>query len=154
MEPVADSDLRQYLMRDKFPTEDFAQLRCFFGCLCSAVIYLHSENCRHKDLKPGNILIKNDTILITDFGIALDWTELGHDTTTGKPEAYTNAYVAPEVTVAKPRNVSADIWSLGCVFLDMLVSSPIPTKVTFTPPKLPPTSTTPMSTIVSRFESY
>lgn len=102
--------------------KDLANLRCFFGCLSSAVKYLHEQKCRHKDIKPGNILIKDEKVLITDFGTALDWTELGADMTDGRPEAYTNAYAAPEVVQARPRNSSADIWSLGCVYLDMLVS--------------------------------
>ena len=122
MEPVADIDLRRYLMRDPFPIKDLANLRCFFGCLSSAVKYLHEQKCRHKDIKPGNILIKDEKVLITDFGTALDWTELDADMTDGRPEAYTNAYAAPEVVQARPRNSSADVWSLGCVFLDMLVS--------------------------------
>lgn len=125
MEPVAEMDLKQYLTRSIFPEEDRETLRRFFGCLTSAVMYLHDHKCRHKDLKPGNILVSNDTILITDFGIALDWTELEHDTTTGKPNAFTIPYAAPEVANQKLRNVSADIWSLGCVFLDMAVSSTI-----------------------------
>jgi serine/threonine protein kinase len=122
MEPVAESDLLQFLKRDSFRDEELTMLRSFLGCLSSAVVYLHANNCRHKDLKPGNILINNGTVLITDFGIALDWTDLGQDTTTGKPEAYTNSYVAPEVAAAKPRNVAADVWSLGCVFMDITVS--------------------------------
>ena len=122
MEPVADTDLRHFLMKFSFSSEELATLRTYFGCLCSAVRYLHEQNCRHKDLKPHNILIKNDIVLITDFGTALDWTGLDTDTTIGLPESFTYTYAAPEVAQAKPRNTSADIWSLGCVFLDILVS--------------------------------
>lgn len=121
MEPVAQTDLSRYLKCDSFSDEDISMLRGFLGCLVNAVAFLHSKNIRHKDLKPGNILIHDSTVLITDFGIALDWTSLGHDTTQGHPEAYTNSYVAPEVVAAKPRNVSSDIWPLGCVFIDITV---------------------------------
>ncbi|KAH6662804.1 kinase-like domain-containing protein, partial [Halenospora varia] len=106
-------DLRQYLLQENFSQEELAHLRCFFGCLCSDLAYLHPNTCRYKDLKPGNILLKNNTVLITDFGIPLDWNELGHDTTTRKPEAYTHAYVAPEIANAKPWNIASDIWSVG-----------------------------------------
>lgn len=84
-------------------------------------MYLHSKRCRHKDIKPGNILLKNNQVLITDFGIANDWTDADHDMTAGNPVAFTNAYAAPEVARARPRNMSADVWSMGCVFLDILV---------------------------------
>lgn len=122
MEPVATTDLKKHLSRVPFPPEDHANLRCYMGCLSSAVLYLHQQNCRHKDLKPQNILILNDQVLITDFGTALDWTELNHDTTVGKPGAYTHTYAAPEVALERARNTKADIWSLGLVFLDILVS--------------------------------
>ncbi|MCJ1312996.1 hypothetical protein MMC25_006672 [Agyrium rufum] len=119
-EPVVDIDLRRYLMRDPFPPEDFANPRCFLGCLCAAVKYLHEQSCCHQDLKPGNTLIKDGTIWITDFSTSLNWTASAADTTDGRPNAYKNAYAAPEVAPAKPRNPSADIWSLGCIFFDIV----------------------------------
>jgi serine/threonine protein kinase len=97
MEPVADFDLRRYLAKEAWTTEELATLRTFVGCLCSALAYLHENKCRHKDLKPHNILIKDSTVYIADFGIAFDWTESQRETTVGRPEAYTEAYVAPEV---------------------------------------------------------
>jgi len=97
-------------------------LRTFFGCICSAVRYLHQQNCRHKDIKPANILVKDDQVYITDFGLALDWTELQAETTAGIPTMYTHAYAAPEVADGARRNTKSDIWSLGCVFLDILLS--------------------------------
>ena len=60
-------------------------------------------------------------MFITDFGTARDWSE-GRATTTGMTGPYTPAYAAPEVAVWEARNEAADIWSLGCVYLDMLVS--------------------------------
>ena len=118
--PVADCDLKAFL--EQQPFEQCSLLRQFFGCLCSAVQYLHSQKCRHKDLKPGNILIKNNTVFITDFGTAWDWSDLSRGTTVGKSGPYTPRYAAPEVTEWEARNESSDIWSLGCVFLDILVA--------------------------------
>ncbi|KAI9892918.1 MAG: hypothetical protein M1814_001077 [Vezdaea aestivalis] len=119
--PVADGDLGAFMNRSPFPREDFVLLRGFCGCLCSAISYLHNQKCRHKDLKPGNILIKGDTIFITDFGTARDWSDLSQSTTTGDSGAFTRLYAAPEVLAQRSRNSAADIWSLGCIFLDMMV---------------------------------
>jgi serine/threonine protein kinase len=121
IDPVADGDLRNFLDQTPFPMEDTPALRGYFGCLCSAVMYLHNEQIRHKDIKPQNILLKNHTVLITDFGTARDWSEESHSTTTGKVAAYTAGYAAPEVVNWDPRNSSSDIYSLGCVYLDMMV---------------------------------
>ncbi|KAI9767148.1 MAG: hypothetical protein M1839_004621 [Geoglossum umbratile] len=117
--PVADCDLKAFLERDPFPSDDLYLLRGFFGCLCSAVLYLHSSQCRHKDLKPGNVLVYMKKVLITDFGTARDWSEQSRSTTIGRGGVYTPGYAAPEVVDQEPRSSSADIWSLGCIYLDM-----------------------------------
>ncbi|KAF2117391.1 ankyrin repeat-containing domain protein [Lophiotrema nucula] len=119
MQPVADTDLNRHLANTFWTPDTLAILQSFIGCLCSTLAYLHQNKCRHKDLKPQNILIKGDTVLIADFGTALDWTESHSDITTGPPEAFTKLYVAPEVGRHQPRDTSSDIWSLGCVFLEI-----------------------------------
>ncbi|KAI9853597.1 MAG: hypothetical protein M1813_002052 [Trichoglossum hirsutum] len=119
MSPVADCDLKVFLGRDPFPKDDLYLLRGFFGCLCSAVLYLHNSKCRHKDLKPGNILVYISKVLITDFGTARDWSDQSRSTTIGRSNAFTFGYAAPEVVEQEPRSSSADIWSLGCIYLDM-----------------------------------
>jgi serine/threonine protein kinase len=121
MSPVADCDLKVFLGRDPFPKDDLYLLRGFFGCLCSAVLYLHNSKCRHKDLKPGNILVYISKVLITDFGTASDWSDQSRSTTIGRSSAFTFGYAAPEVVEQEPRSSSADIWSLGCIYLDMAV---------------------------------
>lgn len=122
MTPVADGDLRHFLDR-KDVSQFHILIRHFYGCLATAVQYLHVNRIRHKDLKPQNILVKGTKVLITDFGTALDWTDRSRATTTGNPGPYSAAYAAPEVADRENRSESSDIWSLGCVFLEMTVSS-------------------------------
>ncbi|KAI9773871.1 MAG: hypothetical protein M1840_006097 [Geoglossum simile] len=119
MSPVADSDLAKYLGFDPFPTERLILLRQFYGCLVSALDYLHENKIRHKDIKPSNILVSGETIFITDFGTSLDWTDRGHSTTSGMRGAISRPYCSPEAFNSDPRNSSSDIYSLGCVFLEM-----------------------------------
>ncbi len=120
MSPVADCNLAQYLQEDPLPEDRKEKLQTFFGCLCAALVYLHENHIRHKDIKPGNILIHGDNVIFTDFGTALDWSEQGQSTTRDRPEALSVAYCAPEVAEWEPRNSSSDIWSLGCVFLEII----------------------------------
>jgi len=65
------------------------------------------------------VLVKSHHVYLTDFGTTLDWSDTGHDTTTGLASGLTLRYSAPEVATNQPRNASADIWSLGCVFLEI-----------------------------------
>lgn len=118
---MADCDLKAFLTRDPFPEYDLLLMRDFIGCLCSAVNYLHENKCRHKDIKPGNILIKGQSVLLTDFGLARDFSDRSGSTTVGRSGPYTPGYASPEVVASEPRNTPSDIWSLGCVYLDIAV---------------------------------
>lgn len=117
--PVADMDLANLL---DLPIHDRERdiLYRGFGCLCGAINYLHQRNIRHEDLKPQNVLIHGDNILLTDFGFSLDFSDDSMSTTTGRPSAWTIRYSAPEVLDFEPRNRATDIWSLGCVLLEMV----------------------------------
>lgn len=90
-----------------------------YGCLAKAVQYLHDNDVRHKDLKPRNILLdRNDGLFITDFGLSRDTTDASTSVTNGI-ERGTYKYCAPEVARYEPRGRAADIYSLGCVFLEI-----------------------------------
>lgn len=118
MSPVADYNLKDFLACQTLSSGERSFLRTFFGCLANALCYLHENRIRHKDIKPQNVLVKGHQVFLTDFGISLDWSELGQSTTTGAT-VKTPRYCAPEVADYLPRNSLSDIWSLGCVFLEI-----------------------------------
>jgi serine/threonine protein kinase len=104
--------------------------------LAEALYALHQgiddkANCRHGDLKPGNILHflteGEGTLKITDFGISrihntATYQRMGKPTTT---RATTPSYEAPEAVPAlsnkQSRSRKYDIWSLGCIFLEFTI---------------------------------
>ncbi|KAF1961409.1 hypothetical protein CC80DRAFT_437190 [Byssothecium circinans] len=120
MSPVAECDLKDFLHNCASDGKKSPQsfLRSFFGCLTSALTYLHDNTVRHKDIKPQNVLVSQHSVYLTDFGISMDWSDVGQSTTTG-PTPKTARYCAPEVSDSAPRNTSSDMWSLGCVFLEI-----------------------------------
>ncbi|KAJ5383095.1 hypothetical protein N7517_001006 [Penicillium concentricum] len=119
MHPVAEQDLRHYL--GKVGSANHAEMRTFFGCLTTGLRFLHDHQIRHKDIKPGNILVDKGRIFFTDFGLSLDFEDATGSTTVGMVNYSTARYCAPEVALSEPRNTSSDIWSLGVVFLEMIV---------------------------------
>lgn len=118
MSPVGDCNLLEYYSVALNDPDKTSLLRSFLGCLANALQYLHGAKIRHRDIKPHNILVKGDRVFLTDFGIALDWEELSRSTTTAD-SGKTWLYAAPEVVRYEKRNTSADIWSLGCVFMEI-----------------------------------
>ncbi|KAK5011660.1 hypothetical protein LTR28_009894 [Elasticomyces elasticus] len=119
MSPVAEMDLSTYLARADASKR--GELRTFFGCLARALEFLHEENVRHKDIKPGNILVDRGKVLLTDFGLSFDFVDANGSTSVGMVKGITPRYCAPEVAMLEPRNTCSDIWSLGVVFLEMVV---------------------------------
>lgn len=121
MLPVADYDLQRFLQREcidkRFPKVALAHLTCWFGCLLSALAFAHDAEVKHEDIKPTNILIKDHQPYLADFGCAQDFSDLEDSTSADVLAFGTPVYRAPE---PPPRGRKADVFSLGCVFSEML----------------------------------
>ncbi|KAI4644235.1 hypothetical protein J4E93_006135 [Alternaria ventricosa] len=70
-------------------------------------------------MKPSHILLKNREVYITGFSSSLDWSDRDGDESEGRPESITRRYAAPEVISYEAQSSYSDIWSLGCVYLQM-----------------------------------
>lgn len=128
--PVADSgDLESFLEEFCNPSEEEASdatrlnamtvvLEEAFGCLADGLAYLRQRKIRHKDIKPRNILIHEGRVIFTDFGLSLDYSVHNNSASSG-PATMTRKYAAPEVVAGKSRGASSDIFSLGCVFVEI-----------------------------------
>ncbi|KAG5985175.1 hypothetical protein E4U55_000811 [Claviceps digitariae] len=87
----------------------------------SGLAYLHREGILHRDLKADNILLDLDgTCKISDFGISKKTDNIyGNDKSNSMQGSV--FWMAPEVIRSEAEGYSAkvDIWSLGCVVLEM-----------------------------------
>ncbi|KAF2142560.1 uncharacterized protein K452DRAFT_286985 [Aplosporella prunicola CBS 121167] len=97
-----------------------ATLERAFGCLAIGLAFIHEHAVRHKDIKPSNILIHQASVILTDFGTSLDYSALDQSTTDDTATGWTYKYKPPEVHDHGPRNGRSDVFSLGCVYVEML----------------------------------
>ncbi|XP_018407232.1 PREDICTED: putative serine/threonine-protein kinase C05D10.2 [Cyphomyrmex costatus] len=101
--------------------------------LFKAIKYIHSGNVIHRDLKPSNVLLNAQChCKIADFGLARSVTQIGQgDGETGSDPTLTDYvatrwYRAPEILIASKRYTKGiDMWSLGCIFGEMLLGKPL-----------------------------
>ncbi|KAK0464912.1 MAP kinase [Desarmillaria tabescens] len=94
--------------------------RSFTGQILGGLEYLHSKGILHRDLKADNILVEMSGVCkISDFGIS----KRTDDRSGGAETAMqgTVFWMAPEVVnpQGKGYNFKVDIWSVGCVVLEM-----------------------------------
>jgi len=88
--------------------------------------YIHSAGVIHRDLKPENILINGAdcNLKITDFGLARGVYK--EDNLNLTEYVVTRWYRAPEVMCsAKQYDEKVDVWSVGCIFAELLKRKPI-----------------------------
>ncbi|KAF2035179.1 kinase-like protein [Setomelanomma holmii] len=99
----------------------------FIGCLSTAICFIHEQNIKHMDIKPKNLLVRRQRgapsykIYVADFGIARAYMSAA-ESETDSPISLTRIYEAPEVALQDKRDFSADIFSLGRVFMEMLAT--------------------------------
>ena len=95
------------------------KVRRYFCMLVDAVYYLHFNDIVHRDIKPGNILLDNETdaIKLSDFGVS-QVTQAGDSF---RNTAGTAAFLAPEMLTGDFFSAKKqDIWACGITLFMMV----------------------------------
>ncbi|CAL1530848.1 unnamed protein product [Lymnaea stagnalis] len=118
-------DLKKYL--DSIPPGNFMDpmlVKSYLYQITEAILFCHKRRVLHRDLKPQNLLINdNGVIKLADFGLA---RAFGIPVRVYTHEVVTLWYRAPEILLGSQRySVPADIWSIGCIFAEMVTRRPL-----------------------------
>jgi tRNA A-37 threonylcarbamoyl transferase component Bud32 len=89
--------------------------------IAAALVEIHRLGILHRDLKPSNVMFRDDdTLALIDFGLAKQM-EL-EAALTGDGQIFgTPYYMSPEQGHGQNLDARSDIYSLGCLFYEMLV---------------------------------
>lgn len=118
-----DSDLKKY-MDTCGEAMEMSVIKSFMQQLLRGIAYCHEHRILHRDLKPQNLLIsKKLELKIADFGLA---RAFGVPVRSFSPEVVTLWYRSPDVLLgSRHYATSIDIWSIGCIFAEMITNEPL-----------------------------
>ncbi|OMJ83987.1 hypothetical protein SteCoe_14973 [Stentor coeruleus] len=125
MEYVSGGSMRHLL--NKFGKFEEPMAGLYINQVLEGLKYLHSQGIVHRDIKSANILVTQDGIIkLSDFGAS---KKLKLDFVGDKDELCRSLkgspyWMAPEIARRSGHNFAADIWSVGCVMIEMLTGSP------------------------------
>ena len=135
----------------------------FLAQVSSALDYLHQNDIVHCDVKPENVLLKDDDVyLLTDFGISQKMKNIFARATIGKDAdttmyGFSRAYAPPEISNKTNLKASRDIFSLGASLYELLTGE-LPFDrdggrallMGVTPPSLPETFSVELNTLIHK----
>lgn len=106
----------------KFPESLVA---VYISQVLEGLIYLHEQGVIHRDIKGANILTNKDgSVKLADFGVSSRAT--GPTTGEGNDNEVVGSpyWMAPEVIEQSGASTASDIWSVGCVVVELLEGKP------------------------------
>lgn len=124
------TDDHAYIAMEYFPKGDLRthiangisadQALTYLAQMASALEVVHALGVLHRDLKPGNVMMRADgSLALIDFGLAKHFERAADITATGEIFG-TPYYMSPEQGHGHDLDERSDLYSLGVIFYEML----------------------------------
>ncbi|XP_039362133.1 serine/threonine kinase-like domain-containing protein STKLD1 isoform X4 [Mauremys reevesii] len=95
-------------------------LQKFLGQMVDALFYIHKQNVFHRNLKPSNILLTDEvSFMLCDFSVETLMTDEMKWKIRVEEDPDSKSWMSPEA-LCFSFSEKSDIWSLGCILLDMM----------------------------------
>lgn len=123
MEYVEGKTLRDIIHKgERFPLQRAVEI---VEGILEALQYSHKNGIVHRDIKPGNIMITDsgDT-KVMDFGIARALADGGATMTSTWNIVGTAQYLSPEQATGAQADARSDLYSVGCLFYELVSGKP------------------------------
>nr|GEV65038.1 probable serine/threonine-protein kinase At1g54610 [Tanacetum cinerariifolium] len=103
-----------------------SQIKCYMKQLLSGLGHCHSRGVMHRDIKGANLLVNNEGVMkIGDFGLA-NFCNVARERRPLTSKVVTLWYRPPELLLGSTDyEASVDLWSIGCVFAELLRGVPL-----------------------------
>ncbi|KAA0711683.1 MAPK/MAK/MRK overlapping kinase [Triplophysa tibetana] len=118
---LMEMNMYEFIKGRQYPLAE-RKVKHYMYQLCRSLDHMHSHGIFHRDVKPENILIKNDVLKLADFGSCRSiYSKPPHT-----EYISTRWYRAPECLLTDGHYAEKmDMWSTGCVFFEILSLSPL-----------------------------
>ncbi len=99
-----------------------------FEQICHGLKHAHFYSILHRDIKPSNVMVASgksteESVKLVDFGLAKQTNKNQSLTSTGAALG-SPPYISPESVQGREVDVRSDIYSLGCLFFELLAGRP------------------------------
>jgi dual specificity tyrosine-phosphorylation-regulated kinase 2/3/4 len=119
---LLETDLFEYMKENDFAGFSLNRIKNIAAQILHTLTFLEKNELIHCDLKPENILItdkKTESLKLVDYGSGCFVSE----------QVYTYVqsrfYRAPEVILRLPYTEKVDIWSFGCILMELYTGEPL-----------------------------
>uniref|UniRef100_A0A0W0FHD5 Protein kinase domain-containing protein n=1 Tax=Moniliophthora roreri TaxID=221103 RepID=A0A0W0FHD5_MONRR len=119
---LLSSNLYELIKQNQFQGLSTQLVKVFMAQLLDALTVLKEARLIHCDLKPENILLKSlqsPQIKVIDFGSAC------HERQTVYTYIQSRFYRSPEVLLGLSYTAAIDVWSLGCIAVELFLGLPL-----------------------------